>query len=146
MEDSYQLTPTTELEAGEHVVQSLHPDRSAYIREHTWIAAFAMAAGMGLLWVMGNPHVWTGAVGGLAAILIRGLYVASDELKVRWDMTNKRLLGPQTRAVALDQIKAVKVLGTNVQVITKGGDKHLLKYQADRDATRATLKSAAGIF
>jgi len=46
----------------------------------------------------------------------------------------------------LDQIKAVKVLGTNVQVITKGGDKHLLKYQADRDATRATLKSAAGIF
>lgn len=146
MEDSYRLTPSTELNADEHIVQSLHPDRSAYIREHTWIAAFAMAAGMGILWAMGNPHIWTGAVGGLAAILIRGFYVASDELRVRWDLTNQRLLGPQTRAVTLDQIKEVKVLGTNVQVITKGGDKHLLKYQADRDATRATLKSAAGIF
>jgi hypothetical protein len=146
MEASYQLTPTTDLDADERVTQSFHADRSAYIREHTWIAAFAMALGMGILWAMGNPHVWTGAVGGLAAILIRGLYVASDELKVRWDLTNKRLLGPQTRAVALDQIKEVKTLGTNVQIITKGGDKHLMKYQADRDATRATLKSAAGIF
>ena len=146
MEDSYRLTPSTELDAGETITQSFQADRSAYIREHTWIAAFAVAVGMGILWAMGNPHVWTGAVGGLAAILIRGLYVASDELNVRWDLTNKRLLGPQTRTVSLDQIKEVKVLGTNVQVVTKGGDKHLLKYQADRDVTRAVLKSAAGIF
>lgn len=146
MEDAYRLTPSTELHRGEAVRQSFQADRNAYIREHTWIAAFAMAAGMGILWAMGNPHVWTGAVGGLAAIMIRGFYVASDELHVRWDLTNQRLLGPQTRAVSLDQIKHVKVLGTNVQVITKTGDKHLLKYQADRDATRATLKSAAGIF
>lgn len=146
MEASFQLTPTTDLGPDERVIQSFHADRGAYIREHAWIAAFAMAAGMGILWAMGNPHVWTGAVGGLAAILIRGLYVASDELKVRWDLTDQRLLGPQTRAVSLDQIKEVKVLGTNVQVITKGGDKHLMKYQADRDATRATLKSAAGLF
>ncbi len=39
-----------------------------------------MALGMVILWVLDNPHVWTGAIGGLAAIALRGWYVASDEL------------------------------------------------------------------
>lgn len=143
MEDSYRLTPSTALGAGETVQQSFHPDRAAYIRDHTWMAALAMAAGMVILWAMGNPHVWTGAVGGLAAIIIRGGYVASDELNVRWDLTNQRLLGPQTRVVELGEIKTVKVLGSNVQVITKSGDKHLLKYQGDRAATKAAILAAA---
>ena len=43
------------------------PDRSAYIRAHAWMAAFAMAAGMGTPWAAGNPHIWTGPIGGLAA-------------------------------------------------------------------------------
>ena len=30
----------------------------------------AMALGMGVLWYMGNPHVWTGAIGGLAAVAV----------------------------------------------------------------------------
>lgn len=143
MEDSYRLTPSTELAPGEKVEQSFHADRGAYIRDHAWMAALAMAAGMVILWAMGNPHVWTGAVGGLAAILIRGAYVASDELNVRWDLTNKRLLGPQTRVVNLGQIKEVRTLISNVQVITTTGDKHLLKYQADRDATKAAILLAS---
>ena len=143
MEDSYRLTPSTELDPGEKVEQSFHADRGAYIRDHTWMAALAMAAGMAILWAIGNPHVWTGAVGGLAAIIIRGAYVASDELNVRWDLTNKRLLGPQTRVVNLGQIKEVRTLISNVQVITTTGDKHLLKYQADRDATKAAIELAA---
>ena len=35
-----------------------------------------MAAGMAILWAMGNPHVWTGAIGGLLAIAVRALYLA----------------------------------------------------------------------
>lgn len=143
MEDSYRLTPSTELRTGEKVEQSFQADRSAYIRDHAWMAALAMAAGMGILWAMGNPHVWTGAVGGLAAIVIRGGYVASDELNVRWDLTNQRLLGPQTRKVELCQIKEIRTLASNVQIITTTGDKHLLKYQADRDATKAAIHAAA---
>lgn len=143
MEDSYRLTPSTELQDGEKIEQSFQADRGAYIRDHTWMAALAMGAGMVILWAMGNPHVWTGAVGGLAAIIIRGAYVASDELNVRWDLTNKRLLGPQTRVVNLGEIKDVRTLVSNVQVITTTGDKHLLKYQADRDATKAAILSAA---
>ena len=90
-----EMTPTTELSPGEKLVASFHADRAAYWRDHAWIAAAAMAAGMAILWAVGNPHVWTGAVGGLAAVAVRALYLASDEVRGRWDLTDRRLLGPQ---------------------------------------------------
>ncbi len=40
------------------------PDRMAYWRSHAWLAVIAMVGAMGILWFMGNPHVWTGAIGG----------------------------------------------------------------------------------
>ena len=132
-------TPTTPLAPGETVLAQLVPDRATYIRDHAVLAAVAMAAGMAILWALGNPHVWTGAVGGLAAIAFRGWFVASDELAVRWDLTDRRLLGPGPRAVTLTRIAAVNVLGSAVQVVTDSGDKLLLKYQADRDDTRARI-------
>lgn len=139
---SYATTPTTALLDGEAVQQSFRADRATYYRDHAWMAAGAMALGMAILWFMGNPHVWTGAVGGLAAVAVRALYVASDELAVRWDLTNRRLLGPQTRAVRLGEIKELRTLGSAVQVVTLSGDKHLLKYQANRDATRQAIELA----
>lgn len=141
----HSMTPTTPLEAGEEVIHSFHPDRSAYRRDHAWLAAGAMALGMGILWTIGNPHVWTGAVGGLAAIAVRGFYVASDELKARWDLTDRRLLGPQTRVVRLSEIKTVRGLGSAVQVITATGDKHLIKYLADRAGVEARIRAAVGL-
>ena len=142
MPDGNQLTPTTPLHDGETVLHSFRPDRQTYVRDHTWMAALAMAGGMGILYLMGNPHVWTGAVGGLAAIAIRAYYVASDELAVRWDLTGERLLGPQGRNVRLGEINALRSLGSAVQVITSTGDKHLLKYLADKADTLARLRAA----
>ncbi|MFU8776269.1 MAG: hypothetical protein ACNA7M_01185 [Roseovarius sp.] len=139
------MTPTTPLDPGERVIHSFHPDRSAYQRDHAWLAAGAMALGMGILWAIGNPHVWTGAVGGLAAIAVRGFYVASDELTARWDLTDRRLLGPQRRAVYLSEIRTVRSLGSAVQVITTTGDKHLIKYQADRTGVEARIRAAVGL-
>ncbi len=141
----HSMTPTTPLEAGERVIHSFHPDSSAYRRDHAWLAAGAMALGMAILWAIGNPHAWTGAVGGLAAIAVRGFYVASDELKARWDLTDRRLLGPQTRVVRLSEIRTVRGLGSAVQVITATGDKHLIKYQADRAGVEARIRAAAGV-
>jgi len=46
------LTPTAELLDGETVLESFQGDRSSYIRTNTWIAAGAMAAGMGILWAL----------------------------------------------------------------------------------------------
>ncbi|MHA7851741.1 hypothetical protein [Roseovarius sp.] len=136
------MTPTTPLGEGEEVLHSFHPDRATYWRDHAWLAAAAMAIGMAILWVMGNPHVWTGAVGGLAAVAVRAFYVASDEMQARWDLTDRRLLGPQTRAVHLTDIARVRTLGSAVQIVTRSGDKHLLKYQPDRDATRQRIQTA----
>lgn len=137
------MTPQAPLLEGEETLTSFHPDRMTYIRDHAWMAVVAMAAGMAILWAMGNPHVWTGAVGGLAAIIMRGWYVASDELAVRWDLTNRRLMGPQARIVQLGEIETIRTLGSAVQVVTRSGDKHLLKHQADRDATRQIIERAA---
>ena len=99
-----EMTPTTALEDGESVQHSFYPSGSAYWRDHAWLAAGAMGCGMAILMLLGNPHVWTGAIGGLAAIAVRGFYLASDELKARWDLTETRLLGPQGRAVRLGEI------------------------------------------
>jgi len=118
------------------------PDRSAYIRAHAWMAAMAMAAGMAILWVMGNPFVWTGAIGGLAAIALRGWYLASEELAVVWTLSDTHLTGPSERNILLNQIARVRRMGSYVQIITRSGDKHLIKHQADPAATAAMIESA----
>ncbi|MDE4134250.1 hypothetical protein PXK00_14100 [Phaeobacter sp. QD34_3] len=118
------------------------PDRSAYIRAHAWMAAFAMAAGMGVLWAAGNPHIWTGAIGGLAAISFRGWYLASEELAVVWTISGGVLSGPAERRVPLSDIETLRSMGGYVQVITKGGDKHLIKYQADPASTLSAIERA----
>ncbi len=137
-----EMSPTTPLNEGETVLHSFHPDRAAYWRDHAWMAAGALGLGMANLWGIGNPHAWTGAVGGLAAIAVRAFYLASDELKARWDMTETRLLGPQGRNLRLADIQEIRKLGSAVQLITRTGDKHLLKFQADRDDTIARIERA----
>ncbi|MBY6067502.1 hypothetical protein KUW17_12170 [Leisingera aquaemixtae] len=118
------------------------PDRSAYVRAHAWMAAIGMGGAMAVLWFMDSPHIWTGAVGGLAAIAFRGWYMASEELAVVWTLTRESLSGPAGRSVPLHQIEAVRTMGSYVQVVTKTGDKHLIKYQADPAATLNEIERA----
>ncbi len=136
------MVPQAELEPGERVLEIFRADRTAYWRDHAWMAAGAMALGMGVLWAIGNPHVWTGAVGGLAAIAVRAGYLASDEMKARWDLTDRRVLGPLGKQAWLRDIAQVRVLGSAVQIVTTGGDKHLMKYQADRAAVKVRIEAA----
>jgi hypothetical protein len=127
-------------------------DRGAYLRTNAWLAAGAMAVGMAVLWAMGNPHVWTGAVGGLAAIAFRAWYAASEELALDWRLTPTHLEGPLRTMegapaapawrVALPDIARVRTLGSFVQVVTATGDKHLLKYLADPPAVAARIEAA----
>jgi len=138
------FSPTTVLEQGETVLDRFPSDKATYWRENAWLAAIAMAVGMGFLWLIGNPYVWTGAVGGLAAIAVRSLYLASDEVKMEWHLTDHRLLGPGPRAIALDDIRAVNTMLSAVQIVTVTGDKHLLKYQPDTKATKARIDRARG--
>lgn len=136
------LTPNYTLRDNEDLLLQIFPDRATYWRDHALMAAIAMAVGMAILFFMGNPHVWTGAIGGLAAIAVRAFYVASDELKARWDLTNERLLGPQDRATRLSEIKEIRSLGSALQIVTLSGDKHLIKYLTDKSATRSAIQRA----
>ncbi|SLN65450.1 hypothetical protein TRL7639_03691 [Falsiruegeria litorea R37] len=117
-------------------------DRSAYIRSHTWMAAAAMGGAMLVLWLIGNPYVWTGAPAGLAAIVLRGWYLASEELGYVWSIDGSDLVGPGPRRVALRNIEKINTMGSYVQIVTKTGDKHLIKYQADPAATKAAIERA----
>ncbi len=117
-------------------------DRMTYWRDHAWMAAGAMALGMIVLWMMGNPFVWTGAVGGLFAIAVRALYLASDDAHAEWVLTETDITGPEDRHVRLTEIARIKTLGSAVQLITHSGDKHLIKYLADRPRVVAEIEAA----
>lgn len=138
----HRMTPKTPLGDGEEVLTSFRADRATYTRTNTWMAVFAMGGGMLILWMLGNPHVWTGAIGGLLAVAVRGFYMMSEELSVRWDLTNQRILGPMDRVIRLGEVKALNKMGSVVQVVTNAGDKYLIKYQADTAATIRQIKSA----
>lgn len=116
-------------------------DRQAYIRSHAWLAAFGMGGAMLVLWLIGNPYVWTGAPAGLAAIAIRGWYLASEELSVVWEIDNGALIS-EPRRIPLHQIDAINTMGSFVQIVTKTGDKYLIKYQADPAATKTAIERA----
>ncbi|MDV4145007.1 MULTISPECIES: hypothetical protein [Shimia] len=138
----HRMTPNSPLADGEEVLTSFSADRATYIRTNTWMAAIAMIAGMAVLWFMGNAHIWTGAVGGLLAVSVRALYLMSEELSVRWDLTNQRLLGPMDRAIRLGEIKELNKLGSVVQVVTSSGNKYLVKYQGDPQETIRKINAA----
>lgn len=116
-------------------------DRRAYLRSHAWLAAIAMGGTMLVLWLIGNPYVWTGAPAGLAAIALRGWYLASEELATVWEIRGGALISGDRR-VALSDIQAVNTLGSFVQIVTRGGDKHLIKYQSNPAATKAEIERA----
>lgn len=129
---------------GERLIAEFPADRATYLRDHAAMAALAMGGAMFVLWWVGNPHIWTGAVAGLAAITIRGWYLQSEELTVNWLLTDSRLLGPPGRIAMLRDVKKARGLGSAVQIVMENGDKHLIKYQADKDAVIAKINAARG--
>ncbi|MEX5727819.1 hypothetical protein Ga0609869_001172 [Rhodovulum iodosum] len=141
----YETNVRAPLEPGETVLESFHADRRVYIRDHVILAAIGAVGTMGVLALMGNPDWWVGSIAAVAAIAVRGFYLASEDVHARWDLTQDRLLGPQGRAVRLDQVAKLNSLGSAIQIVTKGGDKHLMKYLADKPAAKARLEAVTGV-
>ncbi|WP_432450438.1 hypothetical protein [Aliiroseovarius marinus] len=133
-----------ELEPGEQLIESYSGNLSTYVKEHVLLAALGSVLMSGTLMYMGNPHAWTGIVGAVAAIAVRGFYVAREQLGFTWHLTNRRLIGPGNRTILLSNIDKVNVIFTAAQVVTHSGDKYMLKYQADAKATQAAIDRARG--
>jgi hypothetical protein len=118
------------------------PDKKTYLRTHLNMGVVAMALGTGVLWMMGNPHYWTGLIGGAFAVALRGWYLQDEELGHSWTMDKGILSGPAERRVHLSDLAQVKSIGSAVQLITTSGDKHLIKFQADTQATINQINAA----
>ncbi len=92
---------------------------------------------------MDNPHAWTGVIGAVGAIAVRGFYVAKEQLGFTWHLTTRRLIGPTGSAISLSNVDKVNTIFSAAQVVTRTGDKYLLKYQEDTARTKAEIERAA---
>lgn len=131
-------------EAGEAVLAEFPADRAAYWRSHAALAVAGGAAAGLVLLALGNPHAWVGPVAAGLAVGLRAAYLASEALSDRWVLTERRLLGPGGQVVPLSALTGVRPFFGAVQLVTRGGDKHLMKYLADAPAAVARIDRARG--
>ena len=133
------------LAEGERLVATFRPDRGAFIRNNLIVAVILSLVAGSVLLLLGNPHAWTGPVAAGIAVAARASFLASEALAADWRLTDRRLLGPGGRAVRLADLAAVRPFFGDVLVVTRGGDKHLLKYLANGPATAAEIRKAGGL-
>jgi hypothetical protein len=131
-----------EPEDGERLLAEFAPDRAAYWRGHLIMAVLGGVAAGIVLMSMGEPNAWAGPVGAALALGIRGWYLASEALALRWQLTDRRLILPGGRAFRLGRIASARPFLGDVQVVTLDGDKHLIKYQPDAAAVIAAIDRA----
>jgi hypothetical protein len=125
---------------GEDVKASFTGNRTTYIKEHVMLAAIGAVLGTAVLIALNNPYPWTGAVGAVLAVAVRGFYVASEQIGMTWTLTDRRLISPAGMTIPRSEIARVNVIFSAAQVITHAGDKYMIKYQADPRATKATIE------
>lgn len=121
------------------MTSTFRPDAATYWRAHGIMAlAGGVLAGVVLV-LMGNPSPWVGPVGAALAIGLRAAYLKSEAIAEEWVLTETHLLGPAGRSIPRDQITAARPLLGSVQVVTRSGDKHLIRYLADPAAAAALI-------
>ncbi|WP_114965752.1 hypothetical protein [Alkalilacustris brevis] len=132
-----------ELEKGEKLRREIRSDKRIFWRDHLWMALIGMALVALVLWLMDNAFILIGTFGAGAAVAVRALYLASEALASRWWLTDRRVILPDgKRAVMLLEIETVRRLFGDVQIVTRAGDKYLIKHLADGDALVAEITAA----
>ncbi len=133
---------TVPLDPNETLIATLKADSATYWRSHGIMALVAgVIAGVALVYG-GNPAPWVGPVAAVLAIGLRAAYLKSEAMAEEWRLTNRRLLGPGGRIAPLSSLKLARPFLGAVQLVMAGGDKHLIKYQADAAATVAMIERA----
>ena len=134
--------PPPELAKGEKMLREIVPDRGRYWRDNAILALVGMAGVGAVLLVIGSPHAAIGALGAPLAIGARAAYLASEALGARWWLTTHRLVLPGARSVGLLEIETVRKLLGDVQIITRTGDKHLLRHIARPETLVSDIAAA----
>ncbi|MEJ1997468.1 MAG: hypothetical protein P8X76_04765 [Maritimibacter sp.] len=82
------------LNEGESILARFTGDRTTYVKEHLMLAAIGSVLAVGVLMAMGDPNSWVGIIGAVAAVAVRGFYVASEQIGMTWTLTDRRLISP----------------------------------------------------
>lgn len=135
------MTPPA-LADDETLIASFRGNPATYVKEHVLLAALGAVGATAILMLMGNPHAWTGAVGAVLAIAVRGVYVYSEVVGQIWQLTDRRLLSPAGLSIPHGDIADVRTIISAAQVVTRTGDKYLIKYQPDPKGVAATIVGA----
>lgn len=131
-----------QLDSGERLLAELRSEKGRYWRDHAILAVLGMLSAGIVLTVIGSEHAAIGGLGAIFALAVRGLYLAREQLSFRWYLTDKRFLMPGGQQVMLLEIETVRKLMGDMQIITRGGDKHLIKHLANSDAVVAQILDA----
>ncbi|OOY29854.1 hypothetical protein BMI90_02600 [Thioclava sp. L04-15] len=119
------------------------PDQKRYWTDHAVLAVIgAVIVSAVLFWLGKGNQVTIAAFAIVLGMALRGLYFRSEAFARRWQLTDRRLIGPQGKQVMLLEIDAVRSLMGDVQVVTKGGDKHLIRHLADAAPVVREIESA----
>ncbi|MCC5993515.1 MAG: hypothetical protein JJT99_13455 [Rhodobacteraceae bacterium] len=131
-----------EPEPGEKKLRDIRSDKGIYWRDHGVMAVLGMGVVGMVLAFIGSDHVAIGSLGAVLALGVRGIWLYSEQMKFHWVLTNMRLVGPGGRKVYLLELEKVRRLFGDIQLITKGGDKHLIKHVANAEALVAEIEAA----
>ncbi|TCP44502.1 hypothetical protein [Rhodovulum marinum] len=134
----------TPLDEGEHVIARFRADRGTYIKAHVLLAVLAGIGATMVLGFLGNPYPWAGIVAAFLGIGVRGAFLMSEELGLTWTLTDRALNGPGGRRILLENLTNTRKMGAAVQVVTRSGDKHLIKFQAEPEAVMNRIAAAKG--
>jgi hypothetical protein len=131
-----------ELEPGEKRLRDIRSDKGTYWRDHGVMAVLGMGVVGMVLALIGSDHVAIGSLGAVLALGVRGAYLYSEQMKFHWVLTNMRLVGPGGRQVYLLELDTARRLFGDIQIITRGGDKHLIKHIAGSETVVAEIEAA----
>jgi hypothetical protein len=126
----------------ERLITTFRADLGAHWRANGIVALVGGAIAAAVLVFIGNPTPWVGPVAAVLAIALRAFYLKSEVMAEEWRLTDRRLLGPAGRIAPLSSLTLTRPFFGAVQLVMAGGDKHLIKYQADALATVARIEAA----
>lgn len=132
--DGPKRPPIPALADGETLIARFSGNLTTYIKEHVMLAAIGSVGAVAVLMAMGDPNIWVGPVGAVIAIAVRGVYLASEQVGMVWQLTKGRLITPTGMAIPRSDIAKVRVIFSAAQVITRSGEKYMIKYLADPKA------------
>ena len=142
---NYRPGPESELplDEGEKVTAIFLADNRRYWVDHVLLGVIGIVLVSAILLYMGKAdQIAIAAVAIVIGMAARAAWFRSEAFARRWQLTDRRLIGPQGRQVMLLEIKTVRRLMGDVQMVTNSGAKHLIRHLADSEPVLAAIDAA----